>query len=508
MKKLIIVLSCILLFASPVFGAGTYYIDYSSGSDTNPGTKASPWKTAPGMTNQGANRGGPPSGYPTNSYSHAAGDQFIFKGGVTWTGVFPFTISYSGSEGNIDTYTTDHTWYTGASWSQPVMDGGGVCSGIRDYFTVNGKDYWEVNDIKFYGFCNPGSPTTYGIYIEGDSDNWTIDGCTIELYVNRAINVTYTTDIENINVTNNVSDGNCSLVWVEPCATSTATGIYITDNELIDGGASLTGSIHLDGICHFHSNCSGSLFNPLTPLYDVYIARNYVHGNWNKAAGCSGCGWTAFIYNETCSSAKIYNNVIAPDGGNSGAYGEALATYSSCGGHEVDWYNNTIVHTGAATLSAGFITGAYSGSPQIRFRGNILYAPGSNVAMTLHHRSGMSEDIEYNSYYSSSGQFNYVEGNRVSWSTWNNTYGFDDSGSFNQNDPTFVDPPDDVSLQSGSNCIDAFPTAQAPTGTFTTDYDGNTRPSGSAWDIGAYEYDSGSSGSSATGCTIQGGAFK
>ena len=74
MKKLF----AILLIIIPSWaGAATYYIDNVGGADTNNGTaKGTPWQHCPGMTGCTNN---------CSSYSHAAGDTFIFKGGVTWT---------------------------------------------------------------------------------------------------------------------------------------------------------------------------------------------------------------------------------------------------------------------------------------------------------------------------------------------------------------------------------------------------------------------------------------
>ena len=73
--------------------AATYYIDYASGTDSNTNTINTPWKTCPGMV-----------GFH-GSYTHSAGDKFVFKGGSTWPStVLPLTIAYSGTSGRIDTY--------------------------------------------------------------------------------------------------------------------------------------------------------------------------------------------------------------------------------------------------------------------------------------------------------------------------------------------------------------------------------------------------------------------
>jgi hypothetical protein len=108
--------------------ATTYYIDYSSGLDSNNGTSTStPWKHHPYMATWG-------QGVTPVTYTHAAGDKFIFKGGVTWLWtsgdhLFPLTIVAGGSAGNMDTYTSDPTWYVGGSFTLPIFDGGQQAEG-------------------------------------------------------------------------------------------------------------------------------------------------------------------------------------------------------------------------------------------------------------------------------------------------------------------------------------------------------------------------------------------
>lgn len=101
------------LFCIPAeSAAATYYIDCASGDDANNGTSTStPWLRAPGMQGFSA------------TYSHVAGDSFIFKGGVTCPEArFPMTISNSGTSGSRDYYGVDQTWFTGGAWARPVFD--------------------------------------------------------------------------------------------------------------------------------------------------------------------------------------------------------------------------------------------------------------------------------------------------------------------------------------------------------------------------------------------------
>ncbi|MFA6459506.1 MAG: hypothetical protein WCV79_03905, partial [Candidatus Paceibacterota bacterium] len=96
-----------------VSGARTFYIDWDTGNDSSNGTsKSTPWKRQPYM-----------KGF-AGSYSHQAGDSFIFKGGVTWPNTaFQMKITQGGSsESNRDYYRADTSWYSGSSWRRPLFD--------------------------------------------------------------------------------------------------------------------------------------------------------------------------------------------------------------------------------------------------------------------------------------------------------------------------------------------------------------------------------------------------
>src|SRR5579862_5197918 len=117
MKRLLlgIALALIALTASPAFGQTKYYLDFSSGSNSNSGTSsASPWKSRPGMQ-QVSGCGG-----ATHAYTPTRGDQFIYKGGVTWPAAcFGITVIV----GEVQSYDgVDKTWYNGASWTRPLWD--------------------------------------------------------------------------------------------------------------------------------------------------------------------------------------------------------------------------------------------------------------------------------------------------------------------------------------------------------------------------------------------------
>src|SRR5262245_2261519 len=112
MMKILVLTFLLALNAS----AATYYIDYASGSDSNSGlSKSAPWQRHPYMAKF------------AGSYKHQAGDQFIFKGGVTWpNSCFTMQIMAGGVSGSPDYYGVDPSWYVGSSWTRPKWDAGGV----------------------------------------------------------------------------------------------------------------------------------------------------------------------------------------------------------------------------------------------------------------------------------------------------------------------------------------------------------------------------------------------
>ncbi len=116
----------------------TFYIDYTSGSNSNSGSsKSTPWKTHPYMQTGSGCTGGV-TGW--GGWSHAAGDQYIFKGGVTWpVACFDMSIPAGGNSGVSDYYGVDKTWFTGGSFTRPLFDmGQNVPTGRHVIFAASG----------------------------------------------------------------------------------------------------------------------------------------------------------------------------------------------------------------------------------------------------------------------------------------------------------------------------------------------------------------------------------
>lgn len=171
MKFLLIAAVALACFSGQ---AATYYIDWNEPDDSGAGTsKEDPWKRVPSMTGW------------NGSYTHAAGDSFIFKGGVTWpAAAFPMTVTAGGSsDGTRDSYRADPTWYTGGSWSRPVFDFENLW--INSYgIKIDGVDYISISDLdikRYRGKWNSegGYFGMYTIMVYGESDGITISNCWI-----------------------------------------------------------------------------------------------------------------------------------------------------------------------------------------------------------------------------------------------------------------------------------------------------------------------------------------
>lgn len=126
----------------------TYYIDYTTGNDTNTGTsQTSPWKHAPGDSSATGNAG---------ATALKAGDTALFKGGVRYTG--KININWSGSSGTYITYdgNSSGSWGVGKA----IMDGKNsptdnvafIANSAKDYITIKG---FEIVD---YGGYPDGDP--------------------------------------------------------------------------------------------------------------------------------------------------------------------------------------------------------------------------------------------------------------------------------------------------------------------------------------------------------------
>src|SRR5260221_10440554 len=105
MKRAVgILLSCVMVWALlPNSNATNYYVS-TSGSDTNPGTRALPWQTINDV----------------NSTTFGPGDEILFQGGQTFTGPVIFTATSAGTAAN---YIVGRSFWTWLSIISSASDG-------------------------------------------------------------------------------------------------------------------------------------------------------------------------------------------------------------------------------------------------------------------------------------------------------------------------------------------------------------------------------------------------
>jgi len=170
--------------------ATTHYIA-ANGSDSNNGTSnTTPWQQAPGMPNCSGS---------CASYSPQAGDRFIFRGGDTWhfgnSGASPYTGGtwnggaqpWKGTSSNPIYVGVDQTWYSGTSWSRPILNGDNPTStsavtscayqiGSNNVMaTLANTSYVVFDNFEMTGLCqnSTGAPFSHDIYMieSADSNN-------------------------------------------------------------------------------------------------------------------------------------------------------------------------------------------------------------------------------------------------------------------------------------------------------------------------------------------------
>ena len=204
--------------------ATTYYVDYSSGSDSNSGTsKASPWKNAPAMY------------ICANSCSGSKinpADSIILKGCVTWpNSVFPWKPTFSGSSGNPIYIGVDKTWWDNtvpgcsSAWNRPIMDPQGATTdpgstGVEMLFDNRSASYitwdnFEVINWYTYPDTSNGSNEAFVFFVSSAShgaSNITVENMYVHHWINPYISIG----------TGNITGGSCTITNYVPYSYSPA----------------------------------------------------------------------------------------------------------------------------------------------------------------------------------------------------------------------------------------------------------------------------------------------
>lgn len=328
--------------------ASSYYVDYSSGSDSNAGTSTgAAWQHCPGDPAATGN---------SASTTPSGGDTVFFKGGVTYYLTVPGINAQPGSPGSPVTYDGNSagSWGSGRAIVTCATNsslngfynnsgGGGHDITIKnfDIGKLGGGNYFPADT----GSAVPDAPAN-GIWFT-DAHRIIIDGChlhEIDYWEN-----TKPADIYNINgfgivLQNNLGDiliTNCEFTKVSKAvelgATVNATNIAVANcffHDYIVWGIDFPANANncLRDQVYFHdclySNCDWA-YDPvnwtgyINPHCDGIFDRtdtgitNWQDGNFiciynNTVFNTHGeiTGGTAWLYAELGPTVQVYNNVF------------------------------------------------------------------------------------------------------------------------------------------------------------------------------------------------------
>lgn len=488
----------IFLFAGCA-SATTYYISYSSGSNSNSGTSQSaPWKTHPYMQSSAACTG---SG-SAPAYSHAAGDQFVFKQGDSWPNAcFDMVIKAGGSPGNPDIYTFDPTWGTAGGTTGNLGQAVGTYQFSGGNAVINGGDGWN-SFISNYG--NNGNITFNGMeltnYVFSSSGTYGVNHM-IELYQSQ-------NDIVSNIYVHGWSHGgssNDSLHVVSGYNTwNTNAGSRLT-GSVIDGASDggVSGEA-LYAIPLADNNIIKNMSNGLIPQEDAVIHDNII-GPINQSFDSTdheNCIEPDGPYGGVTTHTYIYNNVMH----DCTAVGILAAGNGSNSGSSVYYVWNNVYWVGASSsppipiqFSAVGTGGANAGYAW----NNTIYG-GANTACFRFLSQGGSwavADLKNNHCISDVGLF-YSSGGAQSPTTTSNvtqstsvaaSQGFTGSGTYAfspaSTSSSTVKAGTNLSSQAAGN-LSLLSTDTSYGGKRTT----NSRPSSGPWDAGAYMFGTSAAG--------------
>ncbi len=410
----------------------TYYVS-NAGNDTASGTLSSPWKTIQKAAD-----------------TAAAGDIVYVRGGTYHERV---KVKNSGT-------ATDYITFAAYPEETPTIDGTGL-SFNDGLFNMNAQSYITID-----GFSFTNSPSE-GIYVRPGSDHINIRNNNFKsVFGSSPIGVGWDGPNNYILIENNEIDRtippSCTGefdCWAEMISISGANEVVVRNNHIYrnergegidfkdgtDNGQIYGNIVENTNSCSIYLDARGVVSN-------IDIHDNIVHVPTHSAFSLA----TEEIYPDTnrnpgseIRNVNIYNNIVYDS-----LYGVRIGCYGASGGiiDGVNVINNVFYKTANDVGSADSKVSVSN----VVFRNNIF----NKSEMYL--QKGVGATFDHNMFDMVCIGSDCVLG-----------------------DPQFVNPAShDFHLKGISTAIDRGSSIGAP----SVDFNGNARPQGAGYDIGAYEY--------------------
>jgi hypothetical protein len=417
---------------APASGSGPTYYVATNGNDGNSGSSSSPWRTIQHAAD-----------------SVSAGATVYVMGGTYNEKV---TMKNSGSSGNYITFAA----YPGQT---VTIDGTGISLNYDGLIRMDGVSY-----IKISGFHIVHS-TFMGVMISGGASNIIVQN-------------------------NYINDISSSALLAQDASYITYDGNEVTNAQTMKGlGGQTNENVNIIRTNNFEIKNNHVYNNPNFESIDVKEGSSYGSIHHNDISGVHSAGIYIDAQGKNSQNIDIYQNKVH-DSQESGARGIAIGVESSGSAKNMRVYDNVVWGMGAIGIVAGtsYSAGAVD---NIAVVNNVVYNNG------LADSWGGGIKIEYSSATNMRIRNNIASQNRNTQidnaaggnaAVTNNLV--DGSGgttgdSSVTGSPQFVDPSNgNFHIQSTSPAIDKGTSTDAP----NVDFDGNSRPKGAGYDIGAFEY--------------------
>ena len=409
----------------------TAYYVATTGNDANPGTLSQPWKTIQKAAD-----------------TMSGGDTVYIRGGTYNQRVNLYNLS--NASGPFMTFTN----YPG---EEVILDGTGIDIQYGEgLFNIHKANYIRVSGLKVQHSNGAGIYVYYSNNIEIDN------------------NRTYDT------VKSGVS------VWG-------STNVVVDGNDIALA-------------CNAHPNYPASEENIsiASGSSNVEVKNNYVHQAANIPDGYSG--GEGINIKDGAHDVRVHNNVVHLDGRTDGKPSNRLAFGLDAWSHET--YNVSFYDNVAYNNANGFVIESEAGGTahDIFVYNNIAYnntKAGFVIPNWAQNETSLKKNIQFiNNTAYKNGIGIYINSVKIESVVIRNNI-FSQNGTpiqigsgvpqvqitsdhnLTSGDPKFVNPAGgDFHVQAGSPAIDTGSSLNVP----SSDFDGNARPRGAGYDIGAYEY--------------------